>query len=401
MIQPSRLCLPDRIDPIAQMMIAGILLLALLPFSARADDVSIAYLVETRDLPPALSNLDEAPADEGIAGAELGIADNNTTGKFSGQNFILETHRIDSGADAAPLLAKLAGDGVAFVLLDLTAATLGRLLAQDLPPSLLLFNVAAQERRFRNELCHPALLHTALSRDMRSDALAQFLVKKRWTEWFLITGPRAEDRLFAAAVERSAKKFGAEVVAKKDWSGDFDARRSAQSEVPLFTQGPDYDVLIVADELGDFGDYLLFNTWDPRPVAGTQGLTPRPWGRAVEQWGAAQLQERFLASAQRWMRPLDYAAWAAVRSVGEGALRSRSTEFGKIDAYIRSDKFQLAGFKGRKMNYRAWNGQLRQPVPLLWARALVAQAPLEGFLHQHTELDTLGLDQPESQCKLN
>ncbi len=400
MIQPSRTCHPKKPYPLAK-VISTLLLIAMMPFSARADDIRIAYLVETRDLPPALSNLDEAPANEGLAGAELAIADNNTTGKFSGQNFILESHRIDSGADAAPLLAKLAGDGVAFVLLDLTAGTLADLLKQNLPPSLLLFNVAAEDRRFRNADCHPALLHTALSRDMRSDALAQFLVKKRWNEWFLVTGPRAGDRLFADAIERSAKKFGAEVTANKDWSGDFDARRSAQSEVPLFTQGPDYDVLIVADEIGDFGDYLLFNTWDPRPVAGTQGLSPRGWGRAVEQWGAAQLQERFLVSAERWMRPRDYAAWAAVRSVGEGALRSRSTEFAKIDAYIRSDKFQLAGFKGRKMNYRAWNGQLRQPVPLLWSRALVAQAPMEGFLHQHTELDTLGIDEPESQCKLN
>ncbi len=401
MIQSLRLCplKPGRVA--SRAVLAAVLLMALSPATVHADDIRIAYLVETRDLPPALSNLDEAPANEGIAGAELGIADNNTTGKFSGQNFMLETRRLDAGADAGPELAQLAADGVAFVLLDLSADTLGRLLTQDLPASLLLFNVAAQERRFRNEQCHPALLHTALSRDMRSDALAQFLVKKRWTEWFLVTGPRAEDRLFAAAVERSAKKFGAEVVAQKDWSGDFDARRSAQSEVPLFTQGPDYDVLIVADELGDFGDYLLFNTWDPRPVAGTQGLNPRGWGRAVEQWGAAQLQERFLASAERWMRPRDYAAWAAVRSIGEGALRSRSTEFAKINAYIRSDKFKVAGFKGRKMNYRAWNGQLRQPVPLLWSRALVAQAPLEGFLHQHTELDTLGLDEPESQCKLN
>ena len=99
------------------------------------------------------------------------------------------------------------------------------------------------------------------------------------------------------------------------------------------------------------------------------------------------------------MLPRDYAAWTAVRSVGEAALRSRSVEYARITRFIRSDKFQLAGFKGRRMNYRPWNGQLRQPVPLLWSRALVAQAPLEGFLHQHSELDTLGIDQPESRCK--
>jgi len=33
------------------------------------------------------------------------------------------------------------------------------------------------------------------------------------------------------------------------------------------------------------------------------------------------------------------------------------------------------------------------------ARSLVAVAPIEGFLHPKTELDTLGYDQPESTCK--
>jgi len=368
---------------------------------AYAAEMRIGYLLQTRALPPALSNLDQPSPDEGLAGAELGIADNNSSGKFSGQNFTLELRRLGAGDEAAAALDQLTDAGVQFVLLDLDAASLGRLLQHPLPHSILMFNVAAEDREFRDRNCHPALLHTALSRDMRSDALAQLLVKKRWTEWLLVTGPRNEDRLFAAAIERSAKKFGAQIVGRKNWSGNFDARRSAQSEVPLFTQGPDYDVLIVADEIGDFGDNLLFNTWDPRPVAGTQGLTPQTWGRAVEQWGAAQLQERFFARARRWMQPRDYAAWAALRSLGEAALRSRSVEYDKINAFIRSDRFRLAGFKGRKLTYRSWNGQLRQPVLLLWARALVAQAPLDGFLHQHSELDTLGVDRPESQCKFD
>ena len=374
---------------------------ALTAIAADGAEIRVAYLVETRIRPPVLSNLDEPPADAGVAGAELGAADNNTTGRFTGQRFALQLHRLDAGADPASLLENIAADGVELILLDLEAATLGRLLQQALPENLLMFNVATQDRDFRDSACHPAVLHTALSRDMRSDALAQFLIKKRWKNWFLVTGPRTEDKLFAAAVERSARKFGAEIIARKNWSGDFDARRSAPAEVALFTQGIDYDVLIVADEIGDFGDYLMFNTWDPRPLAGTQGLMPISWGRPVEQWGAAQLQERFLAHSGRWMLPRDYAAWAAMRSIGEGALRSRSESHDKIAAYLRSSKFQLGGFKGRKLSFREWNGQMRQPVPLIWARALVALAPLEGFLHQHSELDTLGLDRPESKCKLN
>lgn len=364
-----------------------------------SNEIVIGYLLETRKQLPALSNLDDPPNDEGIAGARLATADNNTTGKFSNQRFSIIEQSIENNANAQSALQRLRDDGAHFVLLDLTETTLATLLAQSLPTDVLLFNVADQSRRFRNRECHPQLLHTALSRDMRSDALAQFLTKKKWREWFLVTGPRAEDKAFSAAIERSAKKFRARIVARKDWSGEFDARRSAQSEVPLFTQGPEYDILIVADEIGDFGDYLLFQTWDPRPVAGTQGLEAKSWGRPVEQWGAAQLQERFLEQSNRWMLPRDYAAWLAVRSIGEAALRSKSGDYQAVNDYLRSDSFQLAAFKGRKLNFRTWNGQMRQPVALMWSRALVAQAPLEGFLHQHTELDTLGLDRTESQCQ--
>ena len=356
MIPPRRF---RRSQTTRRIHVLVVAMLASLSMAAGADEIRVGYIQQARQLPPALSNLDTPPADKGLAGARLAIADNNTTGRFTGQSFALQTRHIAAGADAGPALQSLAAEGVHFVLLDLDAATLGRLLREPLPPQLLLFNVAAEDRRFRDTDCHPALLHTALSRDMRSDALAQFLVARRWRDWLLVTGPRDEDRLFAAAVERSAKKFGARIVARKDWTGEFDARRSAQREVPLFTRGPDYDVLVVADELGDFGDYLLFNTHDPRPVAGTQGLVPQTWGRPVEQWGAAQLQERFVAQAGRWMLPRDYAAWAALRSIGEAALRVGSANHAEIETYLRGAEFRLAGFKGRKMNYRAWNGQLR------------------------------------------
>jgi len=44
------------------------------------------------------------------------------------------------------------------------------------------------------------------------------------------------------------------------------------------------------------------------------------------------------------------------------------------------------------------DGQLRQPVLLSTDRSLVAVAPIEGFLHQRNELDTLGYDKMESLC---
>ena len=60
---------------------------------------------------------------------------------------------------------------------------------------------------------------------------------------------------------------------------------------------------------------------------------------------------------------------------------------------------KLGGFKGRQLSYRPWDGQLREPIFDLWPSAIVATAPLEGFLHPVSDLDTLGSDQSDSTCK--
>lgn len=369
--------------------------------AAPADNstVRIAYLTQEVEHPPALSNLDEPPADEGVAGARLAVADNNSTGRFLKQRFELEAVTVPIDGDPAQALRDLAAAGHRIVVLDLPGETPGALARLPEAANLLLFNAGSTDDSLRNALCAPNLLHTVPDRAMLADALAQYLAVKRWTKWLLIVGTRPEDRLYAAAVKRAAKRFGAEVVEEKSWSEDHDARRTAQAEMPVFTQGKRHDVVIVADEIGDFGDYVLYRTWDPRPVAGTQGLVPTNWHRAHEAWGAAQLQSRFKAAAQRTMLPRDHAVWAAIRAVGEAATRTRSTDPEALAAYIRGPDFTLAAFKGVPLSFRSWDGQLRQPVLLAADRSLVSVSPQDGFLHPRTELDTLGHDQPETGCR--
>jgi ABC transporter substrate binding protein (PQQ-dependent alcohol dehydrogenase system) len=171
-------------------------------------------------------------------------------------------------------------------------------------------------------------------------------------------------------------------------------------QMPVFTQNVDYQVLVVADERDAFGQYLPYRTWDPRPIVGTHGLWPTAWWRAHELWGATQMQNRFTRMAGRWMTERDYAAWMAVRAVGEAATRTKSGDPAGIVRYMRSDQFELAAFKGVKLSFRPWDGQLRQPILLADAYSLVSVSPQPGFLHQFSELDTLGIDKPESSCKL-
>jgi ABC transporter substrate binding protein (PQQ-dependent alcohol dehydrogenase system) len=162
-----------------------------------------------------------------------------------------------------------------------------------------------------------------------------------------------------------------------------------------------YDVLIVADEDDQFGDFVSYSTYTPRPVAGTQGLVPTAWARPHEEWGATQLQDRFRHASKRWMTVHDYTAWLAARAVGEAAARAQTVEPDKLMAFMRSDQFELGGYKGTPLSFRPWDGQMRQAVLLADARALVSVSPPPGrFLHQVSELDTLGIDRPETKCHL-
>lgn len=359
----------------------------------------VVYLSQEVTLPPTLSNLDPIPEDLGEKGAQLGLRDNLTTGVFLGHKYSLEVINVPVDGDFLGA-AKDALTRSAFVILD--APMERQLQIADLPEArtAILFNASRADMALRDQACRANLLHTLPSYLMRSDALMQFARAKKWDSLALIAGTYPDDLAFAAALRKSAAKFNIKITAEKTWAFDSDMRRNASQEVPLFTQDlSKYDLLLVADELEDFGRYIAYNTWLPRPVAGSEGLRPLAWAPVVEQWGAAQLQSRFYEMAGRDMRPADYASWAAMRTLGEAVTRTNSADPAVLRSFILSDDFELAAFKGRPLSYRAWNGQLRQPIPLVTARALAAQAPLPGYLHQHSELDTLGLDAPESKCE--
>ncbi len=361
--------------------------------------VSVHFLGEVRDRPPVLSNRVAWPEDEGEPGAALGIADNNTTGKFLKHEYSLTTQTVAVGDDVVAAASAILSQGSQILVLNVSADNLKRIAALPEAADDLLFNAGSANKTLRADACAANVFHTLPSRAMYSDALMQFFSRRQWGDLFLVSGNRPGDVLYAEAMRTSAKKFGLKIRHDKTWLVDADIRRNASSEVPVFTQERKYDALIVTDEDQDFSQYLLYHTWLPRPVAGSAGLRAVAWDPVVEQWGAAQLQSRFAEVSDRSMSSIDYAAWAAVRSIGEAVTRSQTIDVPTLKAFLLSDAFSLAGFKGAKLSYRSWNGQLRQPIPLVHAEAVVAQAPLEGFLHRVTELDTLGLDEPESTCQ--
>ncbi|RCW20839.1 amino acid/amide ABC transporter substrate-binding protein (HAAT family) [Ciceribacter lividus] len=369
-------------------------------------EIGIGYL---RAYEPqlALSVLDIPPRDEGVAGANVAINDNNTTGKFLGQSFSLDVVEVKFDADVVAAFREMLARGDKFVLTDVSAAQLLSIadLARD--NGVLLFNVGATDDVLREEECRSNVFHTAPTRSMLADGLAQYLVWKQWRRWVLLYGSHERDQLYADAIRRAAARFGATIVEERLYQDTGSARRTdtgviqVQRQMPVFTQNlPEHDVVVVADESEVFGSYVPYRTWTPRPVAGTAGLIPSSWHPASEQWGGSQIQNRFSKATGRRMLSKDMQAWTAVRILGEAATRTQGNDPEKIEAFIKSDDFSIAAFKGQKVTFRTWNWQLRQPILLGDGRGVVSTSPQEGFLHQFSELDTLGVDRPETKCKL-
>jgi ABC transporter substrate binding protein (PQQ-dependent alcohol dehydrogenase system) len=389
-------------------LITGGLALVLTAMLAKAEPltIKIGYLGRT-EKKATISLVDYPPDNDGIAGVRLALEDNNTTGKFLNQRFSLEEARVKDGADPADAVLRFADQGISFVIVDLPADMLLKAAEAGRERGLVFFNAGAIDDRLREEDCRADVIHTAPTRTMLADGLAQYLVFKRWLRWLMVVGSHEADKLFADSLRRAAGRFGARIVEQRVFEDTGGARRTdsglvqIQRQIPLFMQGaPVHDVVVAADESEVFAAYLPYRTRDPRPVAGSAGLVPKSWDAAHDQWGANQLQNRFMQSFSRRMTALDMQAWSAARMIGEAATRVTSSDPQTILAYLKGPEFGFAAFKGQKLTLRDWNLQLRQPILLADGRTIVSVSPQEGFLHQFSELDTLGIDRPETKCRL-
>ena len=389
--------------------LVGALGLALLATGALADDpveIGIGYLHRAK-VKPTLSLMTTPAENDGVAGARLAIEDNNTTGRFLNQHFTLDEKRLKDEDDPAAAASELASRGIGLILVDLPADGLLKAADAVRDRGVVVFDVGAIDDRLREEDCRGNVIHTAPTRSMLADGLAQYLVWKQWKRWLLVTGSHPEDKLYADALRRSAKRFGAKIVVERVFEDTGGARRTdsgvtqIQRQMPVFTQqAAAYDVLVAADESEVFASYLPYRTWDPRPIAGSAGLIPSSWDAAHDQWGAIQMQNRFLKLNARRMTALDIQAWTAARMIGEAASRVKSNVAKAMLDFLKGPDFSLAAFKGQRLTLRDWNLQLRQPILLADGRMVVSVSPQEGFLHQVSELDTLGVDRPETKCKL-
>ncbi|WP_188791158.1 ABC transporter substrate-binding protein [Salipiger pallidus] len=388
--------------PMKPLMAAAALLMS--SAMAQALDVRAGVLRVDYDALLPISRYDVRPDDLAFAGAALADEDNATTGSFLGHTYETVT-RAAPPEEAAAAMEALLADGIRFIAVDAKASELTDLADKAAEAGALVLNTRAPDVGLRSDQCRANLLHIAPSDAMKAEAVAQFAVWKQWKRWLLITGSNPEDRALADAYRRAATKFGATIVEEREFEDTGGSRRTdsghvmVQRQLPTFMQGTEsHDVVIAADATDYFAAYLPYHLWTPRPVMGSAGLRPVTIHAAHEAWGATQFQNRFEALTRRHVQEEDYNTWLALRVLGEAVTRANTTDPAELEAFILSDAFELAAFKGQKVTFRPWNGQLRQPVLLHDGRITVSVSPQEGFLHQTSPLDTLGLDEPESDC---
>jgi ABC transporter substrate binding protein (PQQ-dependent alcohol dehydrogenase system) len=334
-----------------------------------------------------------------FAGAEVALRESRFVGQAIGVSFELVRAR---GADARALVAeldKLHAEGVRHFLIDAPGKVVAEVAAATRGRELLLFNVSAPDDALRQAQCQAHLYHTIPNHGMQTDALAQFLVAKKWRKVLLLQGPRDDDRLIGSAFENSARRLGLKIVDKKDFVLGNDPRQRELGNVGLLTAGDDHDVVFVADSDGEFARSVPYDTVRPRPVVGAEGLVAEAWHWAWSRHGAPQLVSRFDKQAGRHMGSADWAAWVAVKAVVEAVVRTGNAPFDKRVAYLGGEEITIDGFKGNRLYFRDWDRQLRQPLLLATHNAVIERAPIQGFLHQTNNLDTLGFDRRDSRCK--
>ena len=299
---------------------------------------------------------------------------------------------LDAARSAAAAAEKA---GAAVLLVDLPAAwVLAVVDAVKLP----VLNLSEAADSLRQQDCRARLFHLIPSERMRTDALAQTLVTRKWTKLLLLAGASPADTLRAATVQASMKRYGLQVVANKPFKLSADPRERDLANPLLLTGGVQYDAVWVVDSDGEFARSLPYRTVLPRPVVGDAGLVALAWHAQFERFGAPQVVRRFAKATKRAMTAQDWAAWMAGKALV--ALVSAAPKGNAAGWAQALPKLQLDGSKGTQMSFRPWDGQLRQPLQLTDGQGVIGTAPIEGLLHPSEVLDTLGVDAPEKLCKV-
>ena len=385
----------------ASLLLAS-LLVALVPLTCQAEDLRIGHLTLVDD-PRYIRDWGYArlivpPQIETEQALAMAIEDLSFITEASGFAVVAD-HREVPESDLVATAQAMVADGSGSIILDLPAKDVEAVAIALGSSDVTLVNATAPETELRLA-CHPKLIHSGPSLRMEMDAFAQYLRAMNWTTVLVLVGEYPDDAGLAAAFVTSAERLRLDVVETRPFTLSASPDQREGNNVKLLTSGVDYDVDFVADSRGEFGRFIPYGTQLPRPVIGSVGLTSEAWHWAMERDGATQVTSRFdAASDGRKMTSQDWSVWIAAKSLITTAAKLPDATVADRRDFMKSDRLKLDGSKGVTLNYRSWDGQLRMPMLLSTDSAVIAIAPIEGFLHATNTLDTLGTDQPEFACQ--
>ncbi len=371
-------------------------------FTKDLESVNIAYIEIENDSrydpDVAYTRIQLKPTGRPFAGALVAYGESEKLFDILGKEIELSRFVVKDNEEMLNKIKELVSQNTHFFIIDADSSFFKKIPEFDLK-NIAIFNITEPDDSLRQENCDSRVFHTIPSYSMLSDALAQYLVFKNWKKILLLKGPYEEDTIIADSFINSSNKYGLDIIETKDFILSNDPRKREENNLALLTIGKKYDVIYLADSDGEFGRYLPYSTKNPNLVIGSTGLTAETWHWSFERHGAPQLNSRFAdIDDSRRMSNFDWAAWAAVNTIFKSSMKSKSVDSKKIIDFFKSDKFGLDGFKGPRLSFRMWDNQMRQPILLSTHNALIYKTPIEGFLHEKNDLDTLGSDELETRC---
>ena len=370
--------------------------------SKELEIIKIAYIEiendERYDPDLAYTRIQLKPTGRPFAGAMVAYKESEKLFDILGKKMEITRIKLENIDEIFSKIDELSRDNTNFFLVDAEKdffTNLSKLKSKNVA----IFNITEQDNSLRQENCENRVFHAIPSYSMLSDSVAQYLIFKNWKKVLLLQGPYDQDIDISNSFQKSANKYGLDIVEVRDFILTTDPRKREESNTALLTTGKKYDVIFLADSDGEFGRYLPYSTKNPNLVLGSTGLTAETWHWSFERHGAPQLNSRFAEiDSSRRMSNYDWAAWASINTIFKSSMKSKSIDFFEIVDFFTGEKFGLDGFKGPKLTFRSWNNQLRQPILLSTHNALIKKTPIQGFLHEKNNLDTLGIDETETKC---
>lgn len=330
-------------------------------------------------------------------GTALGLEDANALATLFGKRLRLETETASETGALQAGRTLVRGGALALVGgVGLGASEALDALASE---SAVMLNVGASDDRLRGERCDRRVFHLIPSISMYVDALALILVERRQLmRWAVAADGSPRGLEIEAAARRSIARRGGSLIT--DGSGGDALLLAMQDASVRAAVGRAAGEGRAADRIAGVGDAGLRLLAD-QPA----GLWSVAWHHDLERFSARELNSRFRRRQNASMVGVSWAAWAALKLIGEAVVRGGAAHGPALVNFLESAP-PFDGHKGDALTFRKWDHQLRQPLYVIGPRKREASGgpsdPFTVIADTGTgNLDALGTPMAESRCRFS